>query len=161
VSSRDSEIRPPSLLALPSFLAGNVARIGYRLLLDAFAEHELRLAHAAVLAALFDFGPLAQYELADRLDIQRSHLVGHVDLLEQRGLVERERDPKDRRRQNVALTKSGRALWRRLGPVAKRSQAPLLDVLSETEREALLALLGRVLRAHDEARLRAVADVPG
>jgi DNA-binding MarR family transcriptional regulator len=48
--------------------------------------------HAAILAALSDFGPLAQYELADRLDIQRSHLVGYVDLLEQRELVQRERD---------------------------------------------------------------------
>lgn len=49
----------------------------------------LRLVHAAILAALSDFGPLAQYELADRLDIQPSHLVGYVDLLVQRELVQR------------------------------------------------------------------------
>jgi DNA-binding MarR family transcriptional regulator len=160
MSMDDQEIRPPSLLALPSFLAGNVARIGHRLLLGALAEHDLRLPHAAILAALSDFGPLAQYELAECLDIHRSHLVGYVDLLENRGLVQRERDPEDRRRQNVALTRSGRALWRRLQRVAERSQAQFLDVLSEPERKTLLTLLYRVLRAHDEARLQAVADVP-
>jgi DNA-binding MarR family transcriptional regulator len=144
---------PTNSIQAASIIAGNVARIGHRLLLHALAVHDLRLAHAAILAALSDFGPLAQYELADRLDIQRSHLVGYVDLLEQRGLVQRERDSEDRRRQNVTLTKPGRALWRRLRRAAERSQALLLDALSESERETLLTLLTRVLQAHDEARL--------
>ena len=151
------EIRPPSLLALPSYLAGNVARIGHRLLLHALTEHDLRLPHAAILAALSDFGPLAQYELATRLDVQQSHLVGYVDLLEQQGFVQRERDPEDRRRQNVRLTESGRELWRRLQRVAEHSQTEFLDALSELERETLLTLLSRVLQAHDEVRLRADA----
>jgi DNA-binding MarR family transcriptional regulator len=148
-----AEIRPPSLLALPSYLAGNVARIGHRLLLEALAEHDLRLAHFAVLAALSDFGPLAQHELADRLDINRSHLVGYVDYIEQLGLVRRDRDPEDRRRQRVALTAAGRELLRDLRAVAKRSQADFLSALSKSERETLLALLRKVLDASDEARL--------
>jgi DNA-binding MarR family transcriptional regulator len=148
-----AEIRPPSLLALPSYLAGNVARIGHRMLLEALADHELRLAHFAVLAALSDFGSLAQHELADRLDINRSHLVGYVDHLEQRDLVRRDRDPDDRRRQRLALTPAGRALARDLRAVAERSQAEFLEVLSQAEREALLAMLRRVLRANDEERL--------
>lgn len=148
-----AEIRPPSLLALPSYLAGNVARIGHRLLLEALAEHDLRLAHFAVLAALSDFGALAQHELADRLDINRSHLVGYVDHIEQRGLVRRDRDPEDRRRQRVALTAAGGGLLRDLRAMAKRSQADFLGVLSASERETLLALLRKVLEASDEARL--------
>lgn len=149
----DGDIRPPSLLALPSYLAGNVARIGHRLLFEALAEHDLRLAHFAVLAALSDFGPLAQHELADRLDLNRSHLVGYVDDIEQRGLVRRDRDPQDRRRQRVTLTPPGRTLVRRLQAVARRSQADFLHALSEPERETLVGLLRRVLQADDEARL--------
>lgn len=148
-----AEIRPPSLLALPSYLAGNVARIGHRLLLEALAEHDLRLAHFAVLAALSDFGPLAQHELADRLDINRSHLVGYVDHIEQLGLVRRDRDPEDRRRQRVAPTAAGRELVRDLHAVAKRSQADFLSALSKSERKTLLALLRKVLGASDETRL--------
>jgi len=144
-----SELRPPSLLALPSYLAGNVARIGHRLLFDALSEHDLRLVHFAILSALRDFGPLAQYELADRLAVQRSHLVGYLDEIEGRGLVVRERDPVDRRRQRVALTRSGCGLLRPLQEVAQRSQAEFLEALTETERETLIGLLHRILQADD------------
>ena len=146
------ELRPPSLLALPSYLAGNVARIGHRHLVEALIAHELRLAHYAVLAALSDFGPLAQHEIADRLDLNRSHLVGYVDHVEQRGLVRRDRDPVDRRRMRVELTPTGRALLRELRPIARRSQSEFLAVLSKSERETLTSLLRRVLEANDEAR---------
>lgn len=156
----EQHIRPPSLLALPSYLAGNVARVGHRLLLHALAEHDMRLAHAAILAALSDLGPLAQHELADRLDVQPSHLVGYLDLLERRGLVRRARDPEDRRRQTVALTRSGRAFWRRLRAVAERSQAQLLEALSASEQRTLVALLSRVLNAHDQVRLKAITAAP-
>src|SRR3954470_18366990 len=119
----DDEFRPPTLLGLPSYLAGAAARVGHRLLVDALATHELRLPHFSVLTALSDFGPLPQHEIADRLAINRSHLVGYLDDIEQRGLVERERDPQDRRRQYVALTPAGRAQLRLLHDVALRSQA--------------------------------------
>jgi DNA-binding MarR family transcriptional regulator len=149
-----ADLRPPTLLSLPSYLAGNVARIGHRMLLAAVEEHGLRLPQFAVLTALSDFGPLAQHELADRLNLNRSHLVGYIDALEERGLVQRERDPDDRRRQHVALTRTGRTLARRLHDVARASQAQFLEVLSASERETLVALLRRVVDADDERRLR-------
>jgi len=150
----DSEIRPPTLLALPSYLAGNVARIGHRLLFEVLTAHDLRLAHFAVLTAISDFGPLAQHELADRLDLNRSHLVGYVDDVEQRGLVRRDRDPDDRRRQHVALTSSGQTLLERLQEVARHSQTEFLQALSERERQTLTALLRRILDADDKERLQ-------
>jgi DNA-binding MarR family transcriptional regulator len=151
------EMRPPTLLALPSYLAGHVARIGHRVLVDALAEHDLRLPHFAVLAGLSDFGPLAQHALADRLGLNRSHLVGYLDEVERRGLVHRERDPDDRRRQRVALTPSGQTLVRRLQKVAHRSQDEFLQVLSESERETLVTLLRRVLTADDAAHTQLTA----
>jgi DNA-binding MarR family transcriptional regulator len=147
----DHELRPPTLLALPSYLAGHVARIGHRGLVAALAEHDLRLPHFAVLAGLSDFGPLAQHELADRLGLNRSHLVGYLDALEQRGAVERVRDPDDRRRQRAALTPKGTTLARQLREVARRSQEESLRVLSAAEQETLLGLLRRVVVADDEA----------
>ncbi|HTJ32698.1 MAG TPA: MarR family transcriptional regulator [Dactylosporangium sp.] len=148
----DEEIRPPTLLGLPSYLAGAVARVGHRLLVEALAEHDLRLPQFAVLTALADFGPVAQHELADRLAINRSHLVGYLDDLEGRELIQRERDPSDRRRQHVDLTAHGRARLGELLEVAQRSQAEFLQVLSERERQTLLTLLRRVLSADDRSR---------
>ncbi|MFD2473338.1 MarR family winged helix-turn-helix transcriptional regulator [Amycolatopsis silviterrae] len=146
------ELRPPTLLALPSYLAGHVARIGHRELVSALEEHGLRLPHFAVLAGLSDFGPLAQHALADRLGLNRSHLVGYLDELVRQDLVGRERDPDDRRRQRVALTETGKALARKLKDEAKRSQDVFLAELSEKERETLVSLLRRVVVADDRAR---------
>ncbi len=147
-------IRPPTLLALPSYLASHLAQIGRRVLADALAERGLRLPHFAVLTGLADFGPLAQHDLADRLGLNRSHLVGYLDEVESRGLVGRERDPGDRRRQRVTLTADGRALAAELLTTAQRSQRDFLGVLSADERETLVELMRRVVNADDAARAR-------
>jgi DNA-binding MarR family transcriptional regulator len=147
----DEALRPPTLLALPSYLAGHMARIGHRVLVDALREHELRLPHFAVLAGLGDFGPLAQHELADRLGLNRSHLVGYLDEVEQQALVRRERDPRDRRCQRVALTPAGEERLSELKGVADRSQSAFLGALSDTERDTLIALMRRIVTADDRA----------
>jgi DNA-binding MarR family transcriptional regulator len=145
-----SSARPPTLLALPSYLAGHVARIGHRTLVDALAQDGLRLPHFAVLTGLSDFGPQAQHVLADRLGLNRSHLVGYLDDVEQRGLVRRERDPDDRRRQRAGLTPAGQALAQRLQAVATDSQDEYLQVLSPAERSTLVDLLRRIVSADDQ-----------
>ncbi|MFG2628559.1 MarR family winged helix-turn-helix transcriptional regulator [Streptomyces sp. NPDC048473] len=150
-------LRPPSLLALPTYLVSHVARIGHDALVSGIAEHGLRLPHFAALTALADFGPLPQHELADRLGLNRSHLVGYLDTIEKRGLVRRDRDPADRRRQVVALTPKGERLQRILQEVAERSQETFLADLSTAERAVLAALLRRVLVSDDRAS--AAADV--
>ncbi|MCX5309729.1 MarR family transcriptional regulator [Streptomyces sp. NBC_00154] len=82
------------------------------------------------------------------MDVNRSHLVGYLDTVEQRGLIRRERDPDDRRRQRVALTTAGVELQQRLQQLAQDSQREFLDVLTESERSTLMELLGRMLRAN-------------
>ncbi len=153
-ASEDVSIRPPSLLALPSYLAGHVARIGHDLVIAVVAEHGLRLPHFAALTALADFGPLPQHVLADRLGLHRSHLVGYLDVVEERGLVRRTRDPGDRRRQLVTLTSEGKRLQRRLLAAVERSQETFLQTLDEAEGEAVIGFLRRILVADDRAHAR-------
>jgi DNA-binding MarR family transcriptional regulator len=139
------ELRPPTLLALPTYLASHVGYLGRRHLVAALTEHDVRLQHFAVLMALADFGPLAQHELAERLGLNRSHLVGYLDAIEDRGLVARKRDPADRRRQYVALTEAGTTLVADLVPVVERANEELLAPLSADERRMLVELLRRVV----------------
>ncbi|MGH8573724.1 MAG: MarR family winged helix-turn-helix transcriptional regulator [Gammaproteobacteria bacterium] len=151
---RPRTARPPSLLVHPSYLASQVSKYGRRQLERVLREHGLGLVHDAVLTALSDFGPLAQQELADSLDLNKSHLVGPIDELEDRGLVKRSRDAADRRRNHVTLTPDGQALVARLQPAGLRSQQGFLDALSPAEQRTLVSLLQRVLAANDADRLR-------
>jgi DNA-binding MarR family transcriptional regulator len=136
---------PPALLALPTYLTGHAARIGHTILGEVVAAHDLRLPHFAVLTALAEFGPLAQHDLADRLALNRSHLVGYLDEVESREFVRRERDPEDRRRQRVALTLTGKSLQRKLMRAAEQAQDEFLAPLSPVERGTLVALLSRIV----------------
>jgi DNA-binding MarR family transcriptional regulator len=145
----DPRRRPPSLLAVPGYVIHKVAQHGQRVLHEALAEHELALPHFAVLSALHDLGPVAQHALAAHLHIHASHLVRYLDETERRGLVGRERDPDDRRRQRVAITTAGEALIAKLTPAVERAEQDLLKALSPTERETLTTLLDRVLADHD------------
>lgn len=149
ISTADAVLRPPSLLALPSYLAGHAARIGHDALVEAVGRNGLRLPHFAALTALSDFGPLPQHVLADRLGFQRSHLGSYLDAIEERGLVRRTRDRADRRRQVVELTDEGVALQRRLWLVAEESQDSFLGCFTQAERETLTTLLRRLLDADD------------
>ena len=160
---RGASPRPPSLLA-HSYLASQVSKYGRRRLERVLREHGLALVHSAVLSAVDDLGPRSQQQLADSLDLDKSHLVGPIDHLEERNLVKRTRDPSDRRRNEIALTPAGKTLTAELRREGQRSQKGFLDALSPAEQKTLISLLQRVLAANDAARLTATeakrSDVP-
>ena len=91
-----------------------------------------------------------QGSIADALGYDRGQLVGLLDELEEQGLVERKRDPNDRRRHIVRLTSDGQE-----GPppaaraLAKQLEDEFLAPLSDDEREALHALLLRLAEVHE------------
>jgi MarR family transcriptional regulator, lower aerobic nicotinate degradation pathway regulator len=149
--------RPPSLLTLPSYLLSQLSKFGRRRLELVLEEHDLALIHHGVLAALADFGPQSQQQLADSLDFDKSHLVARIDDLQSRDLVTRAQDPTDRRRNQIALTPAGHALLDRLRPVAEESQQSFLEALSPAEQDTLVSLLRRALDANDATRGAAAA----
>ncbi|WP_405901343.1 MarR family winged helix-turn-helix transcriptional regulator [Streptomyces sp. NBC_00727] len=140
---------PPSLLGLTTYLMSKTGKAARGRLADRLAERGLRLWHMAVLAALTDFGPHVQRELASRLSIDRSDVVKIVDGLGGAGLVERARDTADRRRVTVTVTPAGSALLESLKSDAQAVQEDVLAPLNARERAQLTALL---LRVHDGAR---------
>lgn len=144
-----SAATPPTLLAVPAYMMSKLGRAGHRLTQEAIAGQGLLLPHFSVLAALDDIGPLAQHELADRLSLNRSHLVRYVDDLEGRGAVRRERDPDDRRRQVVSLTPEGTELLGKLRAPIRQAQDRFLAVLSEDERTVLMGFLVRMMEQMD------------
>jgi DNA-binding MarR family transcriptional regulator len=67
-------------------------------------------AHLWVLMKLRMHGELSMTGMAELLGIGLPNVTGLVDRMEERGLVERSRDPDDRRVVHVRLTESGRRI---------------------------------------------------
>jgi DNA-binding MarR family transcriptional regulator len=89
----------------------------------------------------------SQQALAERLGTPATRLVALVDSLEQRGVLERRRNPDDRRLHAVHLTPDGEALRDDLGRLAAEHEDALLAALDPAERRTLADLLGRVAAA--------------
>ncbi|MFI1918570.1 MarR family winged helix-turn-helix transcriptional regulator [Nocardia sp. NPDC020380] len=137
-------LQPPSLTALTTYLLSRTGKAGRQRLAERLAKRGLRLWHMAVLAALADFGPHAQRDLAVRLAIDPSDIAKIVEDIGALGYVERMRDPADRRRVTVALTETGRAALGEMHDETAAVQDELLAPLTPAERKQLTAMLSRV-----------------
>jgi MarR family transcriptional regulator, lower aerobic nicotinate degradation pathway regulator len=116
---------------------------------QAYEDEGLHPYHHAILLVLGEGSPETQGSIADTLGYDRGQLVGLLDELEERGLLERRRDPNDRRRHVVQLTAEGKQTLRRLRAVSRQVEDEFLAPLSEQERTRLHALLLRLMEAHD------------
>jgi DNA-binding MarR family transcriptional regulator len=92
--------------------------------------------------------PVSQREVSEQLMLDPSDVVSLVDILERAGLVERRRDPADRRRYALEVTPRGQLAVVRLREISKEATEELLAPLDAEERAQLASLLGRVVRHH-------------
>ncbi|WP_282204621.1 MarR family winged helix-turn-helix transcriptional regulator [Kitasatospora fiedleri] len=132
------------LQSLPSWLAGRVAARGRGLVAEAIAEEGLKPPHHAVLAAVAEYGPVAQADLVRRLGFDPKDVVLLLNHLEEAGLARRAPDPRDRRKNAVTVTPAGTRTLERCARLAERANAELLAPLSAAERRQLMELLTRV-----------------
>jgi DNA-binding MarR family transcriptional regulator len=86
----------------------------------------------------------SQQAIASRLGMAPSRLVPLIDDMEERGLVERRRDPQDRRNHALYLTAKAGRLMGQLNRVAIAHEQAVCAGLDPKERQQLGALLQRV-----------------
>src|SRR3954449_12641245 len=94
----------------PGLLLALIGHEAMRRLRAAHTAHNLKPRQFQILGLLHDHEALAQRELQQTTGIDPSILVTLLNPLEADGLVTRERDPGDRRRHLVKLTRAGEKL---------------------------------------------------
>src|SRR6187397_64996 len=118
---------PQELLDSATFLLKRLGFAAKEQALDAYEQAGLSPYHHAVLAVLDEGSRETQGAIADALGYDRGQLVGLLDELEDAGLIERRRDPNDRRRQSVSLTANGKKTLGRLRGIAGRIEDDFLE----------------------------------
>jgi DNA-binding MarR family transcriptional regulator len=128
-----------------------------------FANHAVRLGELVLARAEAAVAPLgikalaldtlvnihegygrSQQDLSRRLGLYAPQMVGLIDGLEKKGLVQRQVDPADRRRHILVLTAEGRAVVERGLAIAAALEAELFGDVSPEEKARFQALVDRL-----------------
>ncbi|HEV7148821.1 MAG TPA: MarR family transcriptional regulator [Pedococcus sp.] len=141
----------PDLDVAPLHVFSRVSRLARRLDLDraqAFARHELEGWEFDVLSALRRAGSpyeLSPGNLVRQTLVTSGTMTNRVDGLERRGLVERSPSLRDRRGVIVRLTAAGQATVDAAMADLLHRERQLLAELPREDRDALAAMLRRLL----------------
>lgn len=111
---------------------------------DRIASLDLTPAQAGLLRLIAREPGQSQQAIAGQLGTPASRLVLLVDELEERGLIERRRNPGDRRHYALYLTPAGGQFMKELGQVGSAHEDDICAALDPAERQDLNRLLRRI-----------------
>lgn len=101
--------------------------------------------HWVVLCCLWKEDGLATSSIGERLQQVGGTLTGVLDRMEERGLVRRERDTRDRRIWRIWLTEAGKQLETVLPPIAMEIREEAMAGMAVAERELFSSLIDRAI----------------
>ena len=109
------------------------------------ADFDVSPSQYKVLMTLGETSRLCQQRLAGLIGVDPRNTVPIVESLVERGLIEREVDPADRRRRVLNLTRTGRGIARDLASIGAEIERDILRPLSRADqarlRQMMLAIL--------------------
>ncbi len=108
------------------------------------APHGVTPGQYAVLKCLWDEDAQTARKIAERLVLDSSTITGILDRMEQKGLIEKHSDPKDRRALQIILTKTGRELEKPITQAIIDANHKALAVLDELKGEELKHMLDEI-----------------
>jgi DNA-binding MarR family transcriptional regulator len=135
---------PPTPRTGVAFLLAQLGAHAAGLFAERIAGLDLTPAQAGLLRMLATAPGRSQRELAGDLGMPPSRFVPFADELEERGLIERRRNPDDRRVYALHLTAKGEALLAELAQAGLAHERLLCEALTDEEHDQLLVLLRRM-----------------
>ena len=141
----------PSLLSQsPLFQLEKLRKTTRDAVEEALSTKDVTLREYWVLTCLASAPTTQQAELTEALGIDPSDIVRILDKLVRKGLVTRQRAPEDRRRQVVALKKTGRKLHKKLATKVTEAEKTALDDSSKKQLKQLRKMSKAVLAPADD-----------
>ena len=108
------------------------------------AKYQLRPADFSVLSLLKANPNINQKRLSEAVNVSPPNLATLLDKLQQRGLLQRQRSPLDRRSQTLVLTAAGLTMCTRAEKTASELEAEATAALTDGERAQLITLLQKI-----------------
>ena len=105
---------------------------------------EITVEQWAIIRHLWEGDGLSQREIAEKTSKDKPNITRMVDALEQKRLVFRQPDPRDRRKYCIYLTKEGRQLKERLLPLAQNLRERVTQNLTPPEINLLKDTLNKI-----------------
>ena len=150
-----SDSPSPCIPSLPSLLPAEfkghlgflLSRCKHRLVdrLDAVFEGEqLGIRHFVVTSLIERVEGLNQVQIGELLGYDRTTTMKIIDELQQRGIVERQRQRRDRRANAIAVTASGHQWWQQRLPAVMAEETAFMSMLSAGEQLLIKELLMRL-----------------
>jgi DNA-binding MarR family transcriptional regulator len=131
-----------------AFLLAQLGQHAAELFTERIASVGLTPPQAGILRTIAANPGQSQQALSGQLRLLPSRVVAFVDDLEDRGYVERRRNPDDRRLHALYLTASGKQLMQKLSELARQHERTLTAGLNAEQRRTLNDLLATV--AHEQ-----------
>lgn len=124
-------------------------------------ELDLTLPQHVVLSCVRDLGEVTSRAVSEQADVSPATVVGILDKLEAKGLIERYRSTRDRRIVHTRITVKGEAaLQRAPAPLGTRFESEFLGLDAET-RSQTVAAFERVARLAETPELMEMDDMAG
>jgi len=127
-----------------AFLLSQLGHRSASVFADLIASIDLTPPHAGILRAIAAEPGRSQQALSGQLGLLPSRVVAYVDELEDRGYVERRRNPGDRRLHALYLTAMGKKLMSKIGDLGRQHERVITAGLNAEQRETLRELLATV-----------------
>ena len=119
------------------------------------SQHELTSPQLVCLRTVVDDGPLTVTEIAHKVFLSPSTVVGILDRLEARGLVKRERDTSDRRVVHIVSTANGKRIVSKAPSALQDGLHEALKGLPKLEQATIALALKRVVDLMEAGRIDA------